>query len=113
VGAVASFLGAAGAVHEFLAARRLRRRYRDLAPIEELAQRTGTPELSFLLAAREKGINPRCIIDGREYFDVNEMGEAAVLLRASESPEPQATLLIPAGNTLVDESALVRPSSGQ
>ena len=86
------------------------RRFTNLVPIQDLAAQTGAPELTYLLAAREKGIAPRCIIDGREFYDINQLGDAGVLLRPAETPVAPEQLLRPAAESSRETENLVRPS---
>lgn len=93
-----------------LALYRRRQRMR-LCSIDELAEQLSAPELTCLLLARERGIEPRCIINGREYFDLKDFGEAAILLRAAAEPaEPDGSLLRPAAGSEVDPASLLRPA---
>ena len=61
---------------------------------------------------REQGIKPRYNINGEDFYDIKDFGDAAVLLRASIAPaaEPE-TLLRPAAGTATPAENLLRPSA--
>ena len=112
--AIAAFAGLIGMTWTGIDAANVynvRRRYGNLAGIVELAATAQTPELTYLLTTRERGIEPRCIIEGKEYFDVADFGDAAVLLRPAESPaNPGPTLLRPAVGGATPGSSLLMPA---
>lgn len=95
--------------HELYSARRVRKRYGHLCSIDELASRAGTSELTYLLAAKERGIRPCCIIGGKEHYDLSDLGESSVLLRASEGATDDGALLRPAASRLADNPNLLSP----
>jgi hypothetical protein len=79
-----------------------------LFSIDELCNRFGLPELSLLQEAQERGITPKRIVNGREYFDFTEFGEAAVLLRAAHPTDADQDLLRPAGKSSTEPELLLR-----
>lgn len=88
----------------------VRRRFGKLVSIEELSRRRTVPELTFLLVSRQTGIEPRCIIGGKEYFELNDFGEAERLLRPANAPLIAGdSLLRPAANTGGVSNQLLRP----
>jgi TatA/E family protein of Tat protein translocase len=84
------------------------RKFARLVSIRDLSARTGRPELSYLLSAREQGIEPRCIIDCEEYFDADDLGEAAILLRPAEGIQA-GSLLRPTDAQNRSDSNLLTP----
>lgn len=82
---------------------------RDLVSIDEAAERLGIQELSLLLDRRRCGIEPECIINGKEYYRLADLGDAAILLRPASPTEE--TLLRPAGSADSAHESLLRSTS--
>ena len=88
------------------------RRLRGLVPIQTASRDFGLPELSLLLQARERGVEPRCIINGEEYYRPGDFGDVDSLLRAADAPrDANSTLVRPAQFAESKLEHLVRPTS--
>ncbi len=63
-------------------------------PVDTLSAELGTPELTLLIEAREHGVEPRSIINGKEIFRLSDLGDAGILLRPAEPPAGAETRLL-------------------
>lgn len=100
-------------LHNMSALRNLtvKRRFGHLVSIETLSDRYAVPELTVLLDARERGIRPRCIIDGHEYFAISDIDAGARLLRPADAPNASQALLVrPATSSTPETQHLLRPA---
>lgn len=91
----------------------MRRRIKKLNNADSISSRFGVEAERLTTFAEEQGIKPRYNINGEDFYDIKDFGDAAVLLRASVAPaaEPE-TLLRPAAGTVTDAENLLRPSNG-
>jgi hypothetical protein len=101
---------ALGAVWIGTGIRKLKEReeYDSLFSIDELCRTFDVPELTLLQEARGRGIAPKRIVNGREYFDFQEFGEAAILLRATKPDDASQQLLRPAASSATEPDILLR-----
>jgi hypothetical protein len=81
-----------------------------LATVEQVAAHVGVDREHLDRLAGGRAIKPRVIMDGTPYYDPADLGEVAVLLRASEAP-PDDLLLRPAPSARTEDSLLLQPAS--
>jgi hypothetical protein len=66
-------------------------------------------ELDFQKTMEARGIKPRYNINGQDYYDPQELGDVATLLRASQQPiATSETLLRPTAHTMTPSEQLLR-----
>ena len=83
-----------------LSFRRIRRRVQSLSSASQLAEKLGVDAGTATCLAVDKGIMPRCILNGENLYDLRDFSDFNTLLRASTEPSaPVETLLRPAGHT--------------
>jgi hypothetical protein len=93
---------------------RQRARLIGLVSIAVAEEQFKVPALTLLLVARQKGIEPKCIINGTEYFDFTDFGDAATLLRAAELPRAEdENLLHPVTRTDSNPKILLRATNDE
>ncbi len=91
-----------------------RARLRGLVSIAEAESQFKVPGLTLLLVARQEGIEPRCILNGTEYFAFSDFGDAATLLRAAERPDGRTDhLLQPVRRSETEPALLLRTTNDE
>ena len=78
-----------------------------LCPADSLAASFGTDPETLERIAAERGIKPHYNINGADFYDPSDFGEAATPLRATAAPEAQ-TLLHPATAAQTEPELLLR-----
>ncbi len=92
---------------------KIRRELKRLHNTDEVGFRFGVEAERLTAFAEEQGIRPRYNINGKDFYAMEDFGDAAVLLRASVAPlAGPETLLRPAIGTQTPAETLLRPSSG-
>jgi hypothetical protein len=87
----------------------LRRRLTQLLPADRVCVQIGMEELDFQKTMEARGIKPRYNINGQDYYDPQELGDVATLLRASQQPiATSETLLRPTAHTMTPSEQLLR-----
>jgi hypothetical protein len=80
-----------------------------LTPLPTLCKRLGKSPAQVYQLAAERGVKPRYIVNGLEYYMSADFLDADTLLRPSDAPPEQpATLLRPAGAGEVATGELLR-----
>ena len=90
----------------------IRRKIKKLTDARSISSRFGIDAEALTNFAKKQGIKPRYNINGEDFYDLKDFGDAATLLRASVAPAAESeTLLRPAasGNVTPAEH-LLRPS---
>lgn len=88
---------------------RLRRKLMHLAGEDQLAERFGCDSERLRSVAEQQGILPRYNVNGRDYYEPADFGDAATLLR----PAHNADLLRPAAAGESKAENLLRASHGR
>lgn len=80
-----------------------------LTPLPMLCKLLGKNEAQIQAMAYERGVRPRYVVNGLEYYASSDLVDSEALLRASETPRlaPEA-LLRPAASTLIEPNTLLR-----
>ena len=90
----------------------LRQKTKKLTNADAISSRFGVEAERLTTFAEKQGIKPRYNINGEDFYDLKDFGDAAVLLRASVAPAAQPeTLLRPAAGTPPQIENLLRPSA--
>ena len=90
----------------------MRRRIKKLSGAVSIGSRFGVDAERLTTFAEEQGIKPRYNINGEDFYDLKDFGDAAVLLRASVAPAAEReTLLRPAAGSATPAENLLRPSA--
>jgi hypothetical protein len=81
----------------------------ELTPLPALCTLLGKNAAQVQRLAAERGVKPRYVVNGLEYYASSDFIDSASLLRASEAPEEKKeTLLRPAGAGEVNSQELLR-----
>lgn len=88
---------------------RLRLSARRLLDVEKPRQRYQLSDDYLLRLANQRGAEPRYNLNGRDFYDVRDFGDAVSLLRSSQAPAAQPeTLLRPAARAETPQDNLLR-----
>jgi hypothetical protein len=82
-----------------------------LATSRQASAQLQMDEATLQQSAEARNIKPFCNVNGVDFYDMADFGEAAVLLRASSAPAPIEELLRPAANSETPTELLLRPAS--
>ena len=91
----------------------MRRHYawlKNLGTVEQVAADLEVDAEGLDRLAKGREIKPRVILDGVPYYNLSDLGEAALLLRAA-SPNAEETLLRTAESSKTDDTTLLQPAS--
>lgn len=87
---------------------RERQRLQQLRRFDEVRVEIGADKDDLRRFACERGISPRMRINGEDFYDLSDFGDAGTLLRPSNPPE---ALLRPAASSETPGEQLLRPTS--
>jgi hypothetical protein len=92
----------------------LRKRLKQLVSADRVCVQIGIGETDFQKTMEARGIKPRYNVNGQDYYDPEELGDVATLLRASQQPNiTPETLLRPAAKADTPQEQLLRVVSGE
>lgn len=95
-----------------LSGRGKRRLLGGLVSIEDACAELNLPASVLESTLREGRRKPQYIVDGREFFRQEDLGDAMLLLRPADAEVSSESSLRAAGNSLSNDSQLLRPASG-
>lgn len=93
----------------------MRRRIQALSPPDQASERLGISHEELQDLATERGIKPRMVINGEDFYDLADFDPALTLVRASQQPGTTSdTLLRPASSSSPSNpEELLRPDEQQ
>lgn len=81
----------------------------ELTPLPLLCKMLGKQEAEIHQIAAERGVRPRYVVNGLEYYMASDLVDAATLLRASRAPEIEPEILLrPASLGAIHKDTLLR-----
>ncbi|HZP85115.1 MAG TPA: hypothetical protein VFB21_25995 [Chthonomonadaceae bacterium] len=90
---------------------RLRRQLPRLSSMQNLCTQLNVDGATLQRVAEEQGLKPRYNINGQDFYEITDFGDATTLLRASSaSINQRETLLRPAAQTEMPPELLLRAS---
>jgi hypothetical protein len=88
----------------------IRRSFAHLSTLDVICKQYNVAGETFQGIVEEQQIKPRYNINGRDFYDLNDLGDAATLLRASAPPVAPETLLRAAAHVETPQEQLLRAS---
>lgn len=93
----------------------LRRQMLRLRSADTVAAQLGLDAAQLAEMTRERNIKPRCNVNGRDFYDLKDFGEAGTLLRGSSAPGAPPDILLRAAieENETKSETLLRATAGE